>query len=263
MIFSWLRRRRREKILATPFPPEWSEILERNLPAYRQLTADEQARLRDQVRIFVAEKVWEGCASLVVTDEMKVTIAGFACLMTLSLDGDPLGGVLSILIYPTNYSVREQRWFGNWFESWTIVGRAFRLGEAHYRGPVILSWADMEHDAQHPGRGRNLVWHEFAHQIDMLYRSVNGTPPLESVAQRQRWHDVMTAEYEQLIADAREGRPTLLDPYGTSNEGEFFAVTTECFFDTPIELRTRHPQLYGLLSEYYRQDPAARLAAKS
>jgi Mlc titration factor MtfA (ptsG expression regulator) len=73
----------------------------------------------------------------------------------------------------------------------------------------------------------------------------------------------MTSEYEQLITDAEEGRATLLDTYGASSEAEFFAVATECFFDCPVELRAEHPKLYELFSEYYRQDPAARVVRKS
>jgi Mlc titration factor MtfA (ptsG expression regulator) len=255
MILSWLRQRRRNKLLATPFPAEWSKYLERNVEHYNLLAPDEQSRLRDNLRVFVAEKNWEGCGGLTLTDEMKVTIAGQACLMALGLEGEPFRGVLSILVYPTAYAVPQERHY----EGWSISGVSERSGEAWYRGPVVLSWADVRRDSRHPGYGRNLVWHEFAHQIDMLDRSTNGTPPLEDRQLRERWHEVMTAEYQQLITDAEVGRATLLDTYGAESEGEFFAVATECFFDCPVELQTEHPRLYELLHEYYRQDPAARL----
>jgi MtfA peptidase len=254
MILSWLRQRRRKRILATPFPREWLAYLEHYVVPYDYLTPGEQAKLRDDVRVFIAEKNWEGCAGLVLTDEMKVTIAGHACLMTLALEGDPFSQLLSILVYPTRYAVPQE----HSYEGWSISGEATHLGESWYRGPVILSWADLRRDARHPGEGENLAWHEFAHQLDMLDRSTNGTPPLADPQQRRRWHDVMTSEYEQLIIDAREGRATLLDTYGATNEAEFFAVATECFFDCPILLRSEHPRLYELLGEYYRQDPAAR-----
>ncbi|HEV3136693.1 MAG TPA: M90 family metallopeptidase [Pirellulales bacterium] len=255
MILSWLKERRRKKILASPFPSPWLAYLRNNVIQYDSLTPVEQAKLRDDLRVFIAEKNWEGCAGLELTDEMKVTIAGQACLMALALDGDPFGQVLSILVYPTPYAVPEE----HWHEGWSIAGEAAHLGESWYRGPVILSWADVRRDARHPGEGRNLVWHEFAHQLDMLDRSTNGTPPLADPQQRRRWHDVMTKEFEQLIADADEGRATLLDTYGASSEAEFFAVATECFFDCPVDLRSEHPRLYELLGEYYRQDPAARM----
>ena len=105
MLLSWLRQRRRNQILATPFPAAWLAFLQENVLHYRYLTAEEQAKLRDRLRIFVAEKHWEGCAGLTVTDEMKVTIAAQACLMALALEGDPFATVLSILIYPTGYAV--------------------------------------------------------------------------------------------------------------------------------------------------------------
>ncbi len=255
MILAWLRQRRRRKILAAPFPDSWLAHIDKNVPHYQFLAPTEQAQLRDDLRVFVAEKNWEGCAGLQITEEMKVTIAAQACLMTLGLEGDPLRGVLSILVYPSGYRVPEERSY----EGWSLAGETPRLGESWYRGPVILSWSEVRRDSRHPGEGRNLVWHEFAHQIDMLDRSTNGTPPLADPAQRRRWHEVMTAEYQQLIQDAEQGRATLLDTYGASSEAEFFAVATECFFDCPVELRAEHPPLYDLLREYYRQDPAARM----
>jgi Mlc titration factor MtfA (ptsG expression regulator) len=256
MIFSWLRRLRRKKILAAPFPAEWQAWLEKHLPQYELLSPEEQAKLRDDLRVFVAEKNWEGCGGLTVTDEMKVAIAAQACLLTLGLEGEPFRGVLSILIYPAGYAVPVD----DWHEGWSIRGESARLGESWYRGPVILSWSEIEDDRHHPGDGNNLVWHEFAHQIDMLDRSVNGTPPLSNPTARRRWYEVMTTEYEQLRHDAEHGRATLLDTYGADSEAEFFAVATECFFDCPVALRQRHPRMYDLLREYYHQDPAARVA---
>jgi Mlc titration factor MtfA (ptsG expression regulator) len=255
IILEWLRARRRRKILATPFPDAWLPYLEGNLAHYRHLTPDEQARLRDEVRVFVAERNWEGCNGLTLSDEMKVTIAAHACLMTLGLEGEPFRNLQSVLVYPGGYAVPEERWY----EGWSIMGEEARLGEAWYRGPVILSWAEVNRDARHPGRGNNLVWHEFAHQLDMLDRSTNGTPPLEDRQQRHRWHEVMTAEFNRLLDDMDEGKETVLDPYGAKNEAEFFAVATECFFDNPVELAEQHPRLYELLRGYYRQDTAARM----
>jgi MtfA peptidase len=255
MILTWLRQRRRARILAEPFPPQWLAWLQQNLAPYADLNADEQARLRDALRVFIAEKNWEGCGGFTVTPEMQVTIAAHACLMTLALPGEPFRGVLSILVYPAGYAVPEERAQEG---GWSITGEAFRLGESWYRGPVILSWEEIEAEIHNPGQANNLIYHEFAHQIDMLDRSTNGTPPLETSAQRARWHEIMTREFERLRADAQAGRPTLLDPYGAGNEAEFFAVSTECFFDCPVEMRELHPGLYELLSDYYRQDPAER-----
>lgn len=256
MLLSWLRQRRREKILAEPFPADWLPYLSRNIVHYRYLSEAEQARLRDDLRIFIAEKHWEGCGGLAITDEIKVTIAAQAMLLVLGLEHNYFDRVLSILVYPRGYRARDDE------DGELTAEHSDRLGEAHYRGPVLLSWEDVVSEARHPERGHNLVYHEFAHQLDMLDGVVNGTPPLSTREQSQRWGEVMTREYENLVRASAHGRATLLDQYGTTNEAEFFAVTTECFFDKPTQLARRHPQLYDLLREYYRQDPAARCKDK-
>ena len=253
MIFTWLKRRRRDKLRSRPIPAAWLDYLDR-IAAYRLLSSAERHKLQQDVQVFVAEKNWEGCGGQVIDAEIKVTIAGYACLMVLELDVDAFDRVLSILVYPTAYAApyRDQ------LTGQIVPGEDHRLGEAWYRGPVVLSWADIQNDREHPGQGRNLVWHEFAHQLDMLDRESDGTPPLETREQYRRWADIMTSEFERLRADSRAGTPTLLDGYGSQNETEFFSIATECFFERPTDMAKRHPDLYALLCEYYRQDPAQR-----
>jgi hypothetical protein len=257
MILSWLRQRRRRKLLASRFPPEWERFLHKNVAHYRYLSEAEQARLRDDLRIFAAEKTWEGCGGLTITDEIKVTIAAQACLLVLGMEHNYFDRVHTILVYPHGYRVPTEELAAN---GQLTAPFSDRLGEAHYRGPVILAWSEVLEDGRHPNHGKNLVFHEFAHQLDMLDGVVNGTPPLRDREAYRRWQQVMTAEYRRLIEASEHGRATLLDQYGTTNEGEFFAVATECFFDRPLPMKQRHPQLYDLLRDYYRQDPAARCA---
>jgi Mlc titration factor MtfA (ptsG expression regulator) len=259
MIFAWLKRRRRRQLLALPMPSAWQSYLEQNFALWWALSPTEQQKLRNDVRVFVAERHWEGCGGLAMNDEIKVTVAALACYLALHLDHEPFERLMSILVYPSGY-VAPDRYY---HAGIAVEGASHRLGEAWYRGPVVLSWDRVLHDGRHPGEGENLVWHEFAHQLDMLDRESDGTPPLGSRAQYRQWHDVMTEEFEQLIDDAQAGRPTVLDPYGTLNEAEFFAVCTECFFDRPVALHDHHPKLYDLFREYYRQDPAARRSSSA
>lgn len=256
MIFSWLRRKRREKLLAEPCPQAWTGYLRKNVLHYQHLTEAERARLHDDIRIFVAEKHWEGCGGLVMTDEIRVTISAQAMLLVLGMEHNYFDRVLSILVYPYAYRAVDDDGVGG-----TPVPQASsdRLGEAHYRGPVILSWAEVLADGQHPSHGKNLVFHEFAHQLDMLDGVINGTPPLKTDEQRRRWNEVMSREYQKLVEASTHHRATLLDQYGATNEGEFFAVATECFFDKPVQLAHKHPQMYELMKEYFHQDPAQRV----
>lgn len=251
MISHWLRDRRRRRLLATPFPPQWLEYLHRNVAHFRHLNPQEQKRLCDDLRIFLAEKYWEGCRGLHVTDEMKVTISAQACLLVLGLRHNYFAQVQTVLIYPRAYLVPGQTRIGH------LAAEGFDpvLGNTQYRGPVILSWADVKE----AHGGHNLVLHEFAHQLDFLDGMVDGTPPLEDPKEYETWREVMTDEFERLRKEAEQGRPTLLDPYGATNEAEFFAVATECFFEQPVAMTARHPRLYQLLRDYYHQDPAARV----
>jgi Mlc titration factor MtfA (ptsG expression regulator) len=250
----FLTRRRRRKLLAEPFPDRWMMHLRRNVHYYELLDDAERARLRDDLRIFIAEKRWEGCGGLELTEEMQVTIAAQAVLLVLASSIDDLRRAKDILVYPAAYVMPSPRRV-----SGAIMAESTAAsGTAWYRGPVIISWADALAGGRNAADGRNVVLHEFAHKLDMLDGVVNGTPPLKNRDAYRDWHRVMTVEYDELQRDSLNGRATLLRTYAATNPGEFFAVATECFFEKPTAMRDHHPDLYRVLSEYYQQDTAAR-----
>lgn len=255
-MFHWLRDRRRRKLLSEPFPAAWEAEL-RDLSFYQLLTASEQERLQRDVRIFVAEKNWEGVRGLELTDAMRVRVAAHACYLILGLDLSWYDRTMSILVYPNAYSVPEQFALAG---GGVLEGRSQRLGENWYRGPIILSWPDVLAAGSEGARTRNLVYHEFAHELDTLNgRNVDGTPLLESSDLARRWEPVMSRAYARLCADCQNGRPTLLDCYGTKDRGEFFAVATETFFQQPVRMLRREQEVYELFAQFYRQDPADRV----
>jgi hypothetical protein len=256
-MFEWLGRWRQKSAAAQPFPDAWRELLRRNMRHFSYLDDEEARQLCELVQLFIADKHWEGCGGLELTDEIRVTIAGQACLLVLGLPHELYANVQTILVYPS--AVKPKRTEGSIFAPPSIVPDPEWLsGEAHRHGPVILSWDAVRRGGRHPELGPNVVYHEFAHALDMLDGAVDGVPPLASREQHERWVSVCEREYEALRAAFDAGRETFLDPYGLSDEGEFFAVVTEAFFDEPLHLRAEHPALYGVLSEFYRQDPAAR-----
>lgn len=254
MLFSWWRRRRRRGLRTRAFPDDWEDVLRTNFPRVERLGAEAGQKLRGDVQILVAEKNWEGVFGQDMNDEVCVTVAAQAAWLVLGLDVSAFDNVLSILVYPDAYSAPEQFTISNGI---AIEGRSQRLGEAWYRGPVVLSWPDVLQGGRNPGSGRNLVFHEFAHQLDMLNgRQVDGVPPLDSPELAERWEHVVSREYQQLQRDCRFGRSGLLDCYGATNPAEFFAVATETFFQQPVRMRRRHPELYRVFCDYFRQDPA-------
>src|SRR5688572_2176451 len=256
-MFGWLTERRRRRILESPFPTEWRVILTQNMLHFGYLSADEARRLCELVQVFVAEKTWEGAGGLELTDEVRVTIAGQACLLVLELDHVLYANVETIIVYPA--AVRPVRVEEPFFAAPRVQHEVMPvLGEAHHRGPVVLTWRAVRRGARHPSFAPNVVYHEFAHKLDMLDGAVDGVPPLAGKQEYQRWVAVCTREFEALQQAVDAGTETLLDPYGLTDAGEYFAVVTEVFFDQPLELEAEHPELYEVLRKFYRQDTAAR-----
>ncbi len=259
MLFEWLFRPRRHAtrrhLLAAPLPAAWLPILQR-LPFYRRLDERGQQRIVDDLRVLIAEKNWEGCGGLVLTDEIKVTIAAQASLLLLNIEHDYYEDVQSILVYPSAYRTMPQT-----DASGVVQQGQANLGEAWRGGPVILAWDAAKGGALDPLDGHNLVLHEFAHKLDMLDGLADGTPSMPDRGEFTAWVRTMSAEYTKLREAAANGRATVLDQYGATNPAEFFAVATECFFERSRELRQQHPALYEVLHDYYQQDPAARQGA--
>lgn len=259
-ILLWMlfRRWRRKRLREREFPAEWRAILERRLPYYRCLPAADRRELEGHIQVFLAEKWFEGCAGFVVTDEVRVLIAAQACVLLLHRETDYYPGMRTVLVYPEMY-LSNGRSVGP--AGVVSEGPMWRRGESWYTpgagGPVVLSWRDVQAGAADVHDGFNVVFHEFAHQLDGESGAVEGTPALEDRAQFEAWSRVMAREFGALVDDLRNNRPTLLQPYGATNPAEFFAVATECFFERPRELRARHPELYQQLAAFYKQDPAA------
>ena len=215
MLFDLFPARRRAKLRAEPIPSEWRKILERNLAVFRRLPPEDQEELLGHVQIFLAEKHFEGCGGLELTDEMRVTIAAQACLLLLHRETDYYPKLRSILVYPSGYVVEGEHHLGGgiWEE-----GEDHRLGHTQQQlGALVLAWDSARAGARDPNDGENLVLHEFAHQLDFEDNRTDGTPPLDTHAEYLAWARVMSEEFEALRAAEEEGTPTVIDQYGTKN----------------------------------------------
>src|SRR5262245_27950448 len=179
-------RRRRERIASQPFPFEWLRILQRTVPYYRCLIAEDQRELQRHIQIFLAEKRFEGLGNppVVITDEVRVTIAAQACILLLHRDTDYYPSLKSILVYPNRYVAPAKEQIG---VGMVLEGANVRAGESWHRGSVVLSWADVRAGAADACDGQNVVFHEFAHQIDSESGAVEGAPALESKTMYQAW----------------------------------------------------------------------------
>jgi Mlc titration factor MtfA (ptsG expression regulator) len=260
------KKQRRAEWKATPFPAQWNSMLDEQFLLYARLPEEDRKELRGHIQVFLAEKRFEGCGGLQVTQEMKVCIAAQACLLLLHRDTDYYPGLRSILVYPSTYFARTTRHLGSGVME---EQRDSRLGEAWDCGAVVLAWDAVHAGAVEPDDGHNVVFHEFAHQLDFEDGRSDGAPLLgaEDPWYRRRhrykaWARVLRSEYEKLQASVEAGKKSTLDEYGATNPAEFFAVATESFFESPQQMHRRHPELYEELKRFYRQDPASWPSAR-
>ncbi|MCU1373711.1 MAG: hypothetical protein JWO68_997 [Actinomycetia bacterium] len=244
---SWFRRR-------AALAEGWEAIVERAVGHWKYLDDGERDVLASLIEALVTTKRWEAANGFELTDEIRTVIAAQAGLLVLGLGLDAYADVGVIIVHPS--TMRFRRTESGPIPGTEVDGDVDLLGEASHRGPVVIAWDSARYSARHPGLGHDVVLHEFSHKLDMLDHVVDGTPPLQDEAARRRWVAVCTAELDQLRAG--EGGP-LLDPYGATDPGEFFAWATEAFFGRPVQLEADKADLYDVLRAFYRQDPAERV----
>jgi len=256
-MFDWWRRLSRAEVIGEAFPEPFHELILRRVPCAKLLNGEELAKLEALVRIFNSEKTFEAAGGLTLTDEMRVVIAARACLLVLhriELDNPLYPDLDTVIVYPSTYRARGERREGYV----TIEGDEARLGESWTRGVVVLSWDAVVSGSANPSDGHDVVLHEFAHQLDAEDGAMDGTPELDDFERYSVWSKVAGAEYAALLEDVEHHRRTSIDAYGATNAPEFFAVVVEQFFEKPLALERRHPDLYAELSTFFRFDPARR-----
>jgi len=245
------RRARRAKALAQPFPPEWETILQRNVALYKHLPPALKKQLHDDIKIFLAEKSFEGCDGQLITDEVRVTVSGEACMLLLNRINEDYPHLRTILVYPSVYVAKGiTAMSGGYLESDSV-----RAGESWNHGVVVLAWDYVKQTSRNGKDGHNVVLHEFAHQLDQEDGAADGAPILEERSRYRSWAHVLGREYKQLKSDVERHRKNVMDEYGATNPAEFFAVATETFFEKPRQLQQREPELYEQLKSYYKLDP--------
>jgi Mlc titration factor MtfA (ptsG expression regulator) len=245
---TWKRRRLSQQ----NFLDHWTEIIEKNVPLYKKLPAEDKKELQQHILVFIGEKHFEGCGGLKITDEIKITIAAQACILLLHRKTDYYPGLSSILVYPHSYVVHMIEHLPGGV---VTEGLDVRLGESWHRGSIVLSWDDVRCGAADIHDGHNVVFHEFAHQLDSN-ASGDSSPVFQNRSSYIAWARVLQKDFEKLRRDVSRYRKTFLDEYGATNPAEFFAVATEYFFEKPKELKKLHPDLYRKLKFFYQQDPA-------
>ena len=257
LYFLWMKIAkllRRKKLSVTPFPKAWEEILINEFPLYTKLPTPLQIDLQNRIEFFVAEKHFEGCGGFEITDEVRVLIAAQACVLLLNTPHRIFPRLTTILVYPSTYVAKNLRSDGvtQSNEGVTVAGQSSGWGEQ-----VILGWSHVVGGAMNDNDGHNVVFHEFAHQLDSESGNANGVPHFNHGQGKmyQPWLATVGSEFSEFLAKVKKHQKDVIDTYGATNSAEFFAVVTETFFEKPHRLYREHPALFEQFRQFYNLDP--------
>ncbi|MEM1236523.1 MAG: M90 family metallopeptidase [Pseudomonadota bacterium] len=246
------QRQERAALLTTPLTDEERAIIIDHVPLFERLPDTTREKAEGKINLLMDQVEFYGCDGLEVTEDMALSIAAQAAILVAENDAW-YSTLRTILLYPGAFKSRQMHQDG-----YVVTDRdCIRTGESWYRGPVILSWADSEHGAFRDDDGHNVVFHEFAHQLDDSSGATNGMPLLNSAARGQAWVDAFSEAFERNNRMLEIGKRPFLDPYGATAPEELFAVATENFFERPVEMQHHEGALYDALKDYFQQDPAS------
>jgi len=234
-----------------PFPPTYQEIIEQ-IPHYRKLSEDDKKKIEHSILYFIYTKSFVG-NHIEVTDEMRVVIAFYACLLLLHHnDLACYESLKTIIIYPFAMVTKQVMAHGGIYQKGEFILSGQSAGHT-----VVISWHDAKKEAYHL-RQNNVILHEFAHEIDYMEGEADGVPPLE-LSKYHEWSHIVFREFDKLanvaLTNRDWGKYKLIGEYAATNEIEFFAVITERFFESPRSFKYHFPDLYKELQSFYKIDP--------
>lgn len=257
---AWARRREARALRRYAIPDELWQLTLLRYPFLAQRSPADLAELRRLSSLFLASKEFHGVGDFIVSDEVALAVAAQACLPVLKLGLSWYDSFVGIVMHADEVLAQRE-----YMDEDGIVHQFEEAlaGEAMEGGPLMLTWTAVNNNDPADLAGSldegifNVVIHEFAHVIDMRDGFADGAPPMAEAASRERWLDVMEAQWQSFCLRVDAGEDTLIDPYGAESPEEFFAVAVEAFFVAPREMRQEEPALYALLSGFFQQDPAA------
>ncbi|WDE98048.1 zinc-dependent peptidase [Lentisphaera profundi] len=245
------KKLKRQSLMKKDVPNDWRTILSEEVPYLDKLSDPDREKLWGLIHIFLDEVEFISCQDLELTDRIRVAIAAQACLLTLKNPTQKhFDSLNTIYVYPDAFKSNIDQQQGSIVSS----EESIRLGQS-IRGSIVLSWNSCKQGASNYQDGQNVIFHEFAHQLDQEHNSADGVPTLQERSAYLDWGKIMYAKFLWLREKKKKHQHTLIDPYGALNEAEFFAVCTECFFEKPKQLKSKHPEIYRVMLEYYGLNP--------
>jgi MtfA peptidase len=238
-----MQKNKRRKYVLQPFPGSWRIILSEQVDFYNQLSDDKKIEFENRMLHFLAGLRITG-VNTTVDDTDRILIAASAIIPIFGFPDWEYINLREVLLYPDSFNHEfEQKGAGR-----NTLGM---VGDGPYQQIMILSKHELHQGFINKTGKSNTAIHEFIHLVDKTDGSVDGIP--EFLVARKYvlpWLELMQKEIKRIMANRSD-----INPYGATNQAEFFAVVTEYFFERPDLLHTKHPELYDLLVTIFRQEP--------
>jgi len=244
-IFYTVKFLQKKKVTVTdPVPVFLKKILEDDVPFYQQLTQAKQTEFEERAAHFLTQVKITGIKT-VVEDIDRILIAASAIIPIFNFAGWEYKNLHEVLLYPDSFNHDfEQQGEGR-----NILGM---VGSGAMNHVMILSQFELRQSFSNETGKNNTAIHEFVHLVDKTDGEIDGVP--ESLLGRQYikpWLQLMQQKIQEIYDDRSD-----INPYGATNEAEFFAVVSEYFFERPDLLKEQHPELYELLLKIFHPAPA-------
>ena len=241
----WYWQNQRQKRSLLPIPPNYPRLLQTHVSYYRSLTDEKKRVFKDRVNQFLQRIIIEGVGTT-VDDLDKVLIASSAIIPIFGFENWDYYRLTNVVLYDGSFSKDFE--IDSEKNVWGMVGEGGAL-----QSTMVLAKPALHAGFATDGSPSNTGIHEFVHLLDKADGAADGLPEyLLDKDNVKPWLRLIHANINEIKANQSD-----IDPYGVTNEAEFFAVVAEYFFKRPDLLHEKHPKLFARLEEMFHQNPAA------
>jgi len=243
-IFVFYAFQKKKKIIVhETLQDSFREILNNQVPFYVQLNDTDKKEFEDRILNFLSHVKITGVKTT-VEDIDRLLVASSAVIPIFAFKGWEYPNLNEVLLYPDS--------FGHEFEQEGEHRNTLGMvGSGAMNHMMILSQYELRQAFSNKTGKTNTAIHEFVHLVDKTDGTIDGIPEL--LLEKKYvlpWLELIQKNIKEIADDDSD-----INPYGATNEAEFFAVVAEYFFERPDLLKSKHPELYELLVKIFRQQP--------
>ena len=243
LLYAIFSKKKTKTSRISSFPENYRKILKEYVDFYNNLDDGKKVEFENRLLHFITTTKISG-VNTEVEDVDKVLVAASAIIPIFGFRDWEYTNIKDVLLYPDSFDEK----FNQQGEDRTMLGI---VGEGAYQNLMILSKHELRQDFMNKTGKNNTAIHEFVHLIDKTDGAVDGVPEfLLSKKFVMPWINLI----HKNIKEIRKSKSDI-NPYGATNDAEFFAVVSEYFFERPDLLQSKHPELYELLNKIFRQEP--------